>query len=351
MKSQKSKLNAKVKEVTELRQDAVTKRWVLISTRRGKRPQEYRVKEKPPVTPIAECPFETPKAGGNAPAVLVFDAKGNNTSEEGSKWRVRVIPNKYPVLIDHDGVCAEEVTKGLEVSLAGIGKHEVIITKDHRKDLGDLPVRDVALVVRAWRDRMRDIARDACIQYVLVFQNHGKDAGASVQHPHSQLIALPIVPPDVARSLEGSLAYFDSNKCCVHCDILSSERKARVRVVGETKDFIVLTPYAPHAPFELRIFPKKHQSDFRLLDERGVTAFAEILKQALHGISHTLGEYSYNMFVHTAPVGKGDHSHYHWHVEVLPKSSTHAGLEFGTGILALSITPESAAEMFRKKWK
>jgi len=343
--------NKKSKEITELRQDVVTGRWVLISTRRGKRPQEYRVKERPPITPISECPFESPKAGGNAPAVLVFDAKGRPTHEEGNKWRVRVIPNKFPVLEDHDGVCAEKVVRGLESTIPGIGKHEVIITKDHKRDIGDLPTSEVSLVARAWRDRMREIAKDECIQYVLVFQNHGKDAGASVQHPHSQLIALPIVPPDVARSLEGSKLYYARAKSCVHCDIVAHERKTKTRIVGETNEYVVLTPYAPHAPFEIRIIPKEHKSDFRLLDDAGLDAFADVLKKSIRVIGQSLGAFSYNLFIHTAPVGKGNHEHYHWHVEILPKSSTHAGVEFGTGILVLSVDPETVAAHFRAKWK
>jgi len=337
-------------EVTELRQDAVTGRWVLISTRRGKRPQEFKIKIKPPVTPISECPFEDREAGGNAPAVLVLNRKGEHISETGA-WRVRVIPNKYPVLEDHDGICAEVDARGLEVSIAGIGKHEVIITRDHKRDLERMPQREVELSVRAWRDRMRSISEDKCIQYVLVLQNHGKDAGASVQHPHSQLIALPIVPPDVARSLDGSAAYFDAHHTCVHCDILAHERKAKVRIVGETKEYIVLTPYAPHAPFEIRIFPKQHESDFRTLSDKGIATFAEVLQKSLRTIERSLGSFSYNMFVHTAPVNRGGYEHYHWHIEILPKSSTHAGVEFGTGILVLSVAPESAAEHFRKHWK
>ena len=337
-------------EVTELRQDPVTKRWVLISTRRGKRPQEFRVKEKIPVTPISVCPFESAKAGGNAPAILVRDPKGKAIREDGN-WAVRVIPNKFPILESHDGTCAKATTRGGNVVMPAIGKHEVIITRDHVRDIADLPVGVGTLVVRAWRDRMRDIAEDPCIAYVLVFQNHGKDAGASVQHPHSQLIALPVVPPDVARSLEGSRAYEHAHHACVHCAMLVAEKKDRVRVIAETKDFLVLTPYAPHAPFEVRIFPKLHSPDFRTLTDGQTIVFADVLKRTLQMITKSLGHFSYNLFVHTSPVSNEDHAHYHWHVEILPKSSTHAGVEFGTGILVLSVAPEDAAAHFRSKWK
>lgn len=338
--------------VNELRQDLVTGRWVIISTSRGKRPQEFRINEKIPPTPIADCPFEDPEGNGiNGSAFRAYSKNGERTEKPDRSWVVQVIPNKFPILEDHDGICAEKITHGEYTSMPAIGRHEVIITRDHESDIADLPVEIDAILVRAWRDRMRDIAEDKCIAYILVFQNHGKEAGASVQHPHSQLIALPVVPPSVERSLAGSLEYQQTHNTCVHCAIIANEQKEGLRVIAETTGFIVLTPYAPHAPFEVRIFPKHHVHDFRTLTTMDIEELADVLKRALQMITVAIGHFSYNLFIHTSPVSAGDHSHYHWHVEILPKSSTHAGVEFGTGVLVLSVAPEDAAAHFKSKWR
>lgn len=336
---------------SELRQDLVSGEWVVIATGRGRRPNDFAVKngEKAKTTAPANCPFDFLEDD----AKLVVTKKGEVMEtgkinrESANDWFVSVIPNKYPAL-SLVNRCAEFYPAGPYRFTEGVGFHEVIVTRPHDRTMAEMSVTEVAHVVRSYRERYKKLSDEECIEYISILHNHGPLSGASVAHPHSQLIAIPVVPPDVLRSIAGSERYFVTKKQCVHCVIVDFEQKEGKRVIFENEHFIAFAPFASHAAFEIRIFPKRHEAEFQLIDETELLAFAEAFRVALAKLHYGLKNPSYNFFIHTAPTKpKGGYLHYHWHLEILPKTSVWGGFEFGTGIEISTIAPEDAAEFLR----
>lgn len=327
---------------SEFRQDLVSGDWVLIAPSRLRRPKFFAGKEKAGVTvPKSKCPFENPQKSGNAAPVLVYQ------KDSGKDWFLQVIPNKYPAV--GPGRCGVINRRGPYASQAGTGSHEIVIMRDHDRYFAQYTAGEMKKVLSAYQDRYRSLAREECINYISIFHNHGRGAGASVPHPHSQILALPVVPPDVGRSINGSREYFHKNGKCVHCAMLAEEIKDKKRIVFENRSAIVFAPFASHSNFELRIFPKKHEAYFEKMGEKEIAHIAEALKQALRKIYKGLKDPSFNFFIHTAPsVPYQDYQHYHWHIEILPKTSTFGGFELGTGIDIVSMPPEMTAAFFRK---
>ncbi|MBI4224800.1 MAG: galactose-1-phosphate uridylyltransferase [Candidatus Sungbacteria bacterium] len=344
-----------MKNISELRQDIVSGDWVVIATGRSKRPNDFLVQKHIPFTqPKSTCPFE--KRFPDARVVY-----GKNGPTEGSDWWVQTVLNKYPAF--DKGICAVFNKKGPYVSTNGAGAHEVVITADHTRSFADMTDQEAELVVHMYQDRFRMLQDDICVKYISLFHNHGKLAGASIAHPHSQIIAIPVVPPDVASSLEGSERYFAKEKKCVHCIMLQYDLKEKTRIVYSSKYFAAVTPFASRTAFEIRIFPKVHQSRFEDISPDEQKDFAHVLRVSLAKLYRGLKNPDYNFFLHTAPVNsdvasrvknshqaKLDHSyeHYHWHFEILPKTAIWAGFEIGTGIEISTISPESAAKFLRK---
>ncbi|OGD30965.1 hypothetical protein A2833_00265 [Candidatus Azambacteria bacterium RIFCSPHIGHO2_01_FULL_44_55] len=328
--------------ISELRQDAVSGDWVLIAPSRLKRPEFFAKKEKiRNLLPKSRCPFENPQKSGNAAPMLVYQ------KDSGKDWFLQVISNKYPAV--GPGHCGVINRRGHYVSQAGTGNHEIVIMRDHDKHLAQYTAGEIKRVLSAYQDRYRSLAREKCINYISIFHNHGREAGASVPHPHSQILTLPVVPPDVGRSIDGSKKYFHKNRKCIHCAMLADEIKDKKRIVFENKMAIVFAPFASHSNFELRIFPKKHEAHFEKMDKKELTYFAEALRQSLRKIYKGLKDPSFNFFIHTAPtIPHQDYQHYHWHIEILPKVSIWGGFELGTGIDIVSMSPEATAAYFKK---
>lgn len=317
-----------MKSISELRQDLVSGDWVVIATGRSKRPNDFIVPKRPAFAqPKSTCPFEKYFAGSD-------------------RW-VQTIPNKYPAF--DKGICAVFDTKGPYVLTNGAGMHEVVITADHTRSFAAMTDQEAALVVRMYQDRFRVLQEDNCVKYISLFHNHGRLAGASLSHPHSQIIAIPVVPPDVASSLAGSERYFAKEKKCVHCVMLHYDLKSKERLIYESEYFITVAPFASRTAFEMRIFPKAHQSRFEDIASKERADFAHVLRVSLAKLHSGLKNPDYNFFLHTAPVKKTrSHDHYHWHFEILPKTAIWAGFEIGTGIEISTIKPESAAAFLRK---
>ena len=236
----------------ELRKDPITGRWVIISTERGKRPNEF-LRESVVAANGKNCPFCPGSESKTPTEILVYGRSGGANNTPG--WSIRVVPNKFPALgiegdLDREG-------EGLFDKMNGVGAHEVIIeTPDHAATLASLPERAVEDVLWAYRDRMLDLKNDKRFRYILIFKNHGEAAGASLEHPHSQLIALPIVPRRVREEVDSCWHYYDEKERCIFCDIIRQERDTGERVIGENEHFITLAPYAPRFPFEMWLLPK-----------------------------------------------------------------------------------------------
>jgi len=340
--------------MSELRKDLISGRWVIIATERSKRPDDFRPAGGPARVedPPAFCPFCEGNEGKTPPEV--FALRGETTPQDSPGWRVRVVPNKFPAL--NRGTTPAKHTKGIFEWMEGIGVHEVVIENpDHRLELSDLPPGHIRDVLRVFQQRIRAIEEDLRYQYVQLFKNKGKEAGASLSHPHSQIVATPIIPKRVKEEIYGAERLHRSLGECIFCRIIREEQAMGERLVLENRHFAVIAPYASRFPFELAIYPLQHSSFFTSLREEAIESLAEILKTTLSRFKETLGDPPYNLVLHQAP----NRVHalkawpeidgiYHWHIEVFPILTKVAGFEWGTGFYINPVPPETAAGFLKK---
>jgi UDPglucose--hexose-1-phosphate uridylyltransferase len=230
----------------------------------------------------------------------------------------------------------------------GVGVHEVIISSpSHCDDLADLPLATIERIVDAWVDRYRAHAANPTVQYSLLINNHGKEAGASLEHPHAQLFGIPLIPPNVQEEIDGVNRYREAHGSCVYCAVIARERECGDRVIFENDEFLVYAPYASRTPFEAAIIPRRHHARFEemTVDER--RAFAESLLELVARVTHGLNDPPFNFYIHSSPTRAARDVDYHWHLELLPKLAIAAGFELATGVMINVATPEAAAEFLR----
>jgi len=238
---------------------------------------------------------------------------------------------------------------GIYDKMNGIGAHEVVVeTPLHQETLATLSTQAVENVLLAYRDRIIDLRRDFRLRYVMVFKNHGVAAGASLEHSHSQIIALPIVPRRVIEEVEGAKAYFNYKDRCAYCDIIRQELHQKTRIVSETQAFLSIAPYASRFPFETWILPKTHFPSFELMEPFHYGQAAQILSDTLIKLNQVLHDPPYNYIIHTSSSPEQDRDHYHWHFEIMPKLTKVAGFEWGTGFYINPTPPEEAAAYLRE---
>lgn len=317
----------------EIRKDPVFGRWVIIASERGLRPNEFRAGQEAGYS----CPFCAGHEELTPPEIYSLPGPDG-------RWRLRVVRNKYPAL--EAGGSVENRRAGIYDKMDGMGFHEVVIeTPEHGRLLEQMPEEAVADVVRTFALRVREIKKDPRIKYVMIFKNHGRNAGASLLHPHSQIIAMPMAPLRVMQEIDGSADYHRERGTCVFCDIVREESDFKKRVVGENADFLAVTPYASRFSFETWILPKKHASHFETLPDAQAASLAQVIKTTLAKLNDSLPELSYNLIVHTMPVQDAPADHYHWHIEIMPKLTHVAGFEWGTGFYINTVSPEDAAEI------
>lgn len=340
--------NKKVKFPSELRYDLVSKDWVVIATGRAKRPEMFkREKKQKESVPKSQCPFCN--INQQEKPTLVFDHGKKMPVGKGipKSWTVVSIPNKYPAFSKSDSF--NERVEGPYHIMDGVGFHEVVVTRNHEKQIAQFSTNQAKELISAYQERYLDLMNEKLVSYISIFHNSGKEAGASVVHPHSQIIALPLIDPDLQSSIDGSAAYFKEYGRCVHCDMLAWDKKDGRRIVFENEEFIVVVPFASRVAFETRVYPKIHHAYFERITNGQKDYFAEALRIALGKICKALNDPAYNFFIHTAPCDGKDYNHYHWHLEILPKTSIWAGFELGAGIEISTIKPETAAEYLRKQ--
>lgn len=327
----------------QLRKDPVLGRWVIIATERGKRPTDFAT--EPEERKGGFCPFDEGNEDKTPPEVLAYRASGTAPNSPG--WKVRVVPNKFPALSIEGEL--DRAGEGMYDKMNGVGAHEVVIeTPEHDRRFSDLPADHIALVIKAIQERMLDLQGDHRFRYIQVFRNSGNAAGASLEHPHSQLIALPILPKRLKEELTGSKKYYNYKERCVFCDIVAQEAWTRSRVVCENDDFMTIAPFAGRFPFETWILPKSHFPSFEVMDADVRKRFAAVLKETLTRINIALSYPPYNFIVHSSPSGERDLSYYHWHVEIMPKLTKVAGFEWGSGFYINPTPPEEAACYLRE---
>jgi len=327
----------------ELRKDPIHGRWVIIATERGRRPSDFVIEQQKPAGGF--CPLCEGNEDKTPPEVLAF--RNNGTRPNSPGWSLRVVPNKFPALriegdLDREG-------EGMYDKMNGVGAHEVVVeTPLHEETLATLPVKGVEEVLWAYRERIIDLRRDKRLRYVLVFKNQGVAAGASLEHSHSQLIALPIIPRRVVEEIEGAKNYFQFKDRCVFCDIIRQELQQRSRVIVENSDFLSVAAFASRFPFETWILPKKHHSHFEYMEPFEYKLAAQILSDTLQRINRVLGNPPYNFIIHTSSFSDADKEYYHWHFEIMPKLTKVAGFEWGTGFYINPTPPEEAANYLRE---
>jgi len=330
----------------QLRKNPITREWVIIATERSKRPSDFTQAENTSNRPTfsATCPFCPGNEHMTPPEVLAFRPPGSPANTPG--WWVRVVSNKFPALaiegeLDRSGV-------GMYDFMNAVGAHEVIIeTPEHDKCMATIPPKQAEEAWWACYQRMVDLSKDPRFKYILIFRNHGKVAGASLEHPHSQLIALPMVPMEVKQELVGTERYYDYHDRCIFCDMIRQERNFGKRVIAETDEFLAFEPFAPKFPFETWVIPKRHIRSFSDEPEL-LPAFSSIVQRVLQMIGKCLSYPPYNYTLHTVPIdGEKEHI-FHWHLEIAPRLTIAAGFEMGTGIYINVTSPEDAAEHLRQ---
>lgn len=329
---------------SELRRDAVTGRWIIANTSHPSRAADFEI-ESSDIKGTGTCPF-CPNNEKMTPPEIYAERPGA-VNPNGPGWTIRVVPNKFPAL----QIEGELKRHGIGVfdASTGVGAHEVIIEgTDHKKQLDDLDVPEIARMLRTYQLRSKDLRGDERLKYILIFKNHGFAAGASLEHSHSQLIALPIVPTRVQDELTGCERYFEQRDRCIYCDIIHHELDEQERIIVETTGFVSFTPFVSRFPYEVCIAPKYHRADFLLVPQNELMDLAQALKETLKRIRATLRNPAYNLMLHTAPTEDGNREDYHWHFELIPILTRVAGFEWGSGFYINPTPPEVAAEDMRQ---
>lgn len=322
------------KDLPELRYDLLNDDWVIISPVRAKR-----LKKKP----TSGCPFCNIESQEAPTLIYSHGKKANNLKD----WTTVVIPNKYPILSPHYKY--GEKKEGFFYSkIKAPGFHELVITKDHDKSLALLPINKVKEVLTCYQDRINEYKKHDFAKNVVVFHNHGKEAGGSQPHPHCQILTVPLIDKEFRITLKRSEDYFKKNKKCIRCTIEKEEMKGKKRIVFENEHFLAYIPFAPKFTFQTIISPKKHSSRFESITEKEKESLAEALKEVLRRMYKGLKNPPYNFYLHTSPLDK-DYPYFHWYFSVFPRTSILAGFEMGAQMEVPTLYPEDQAEFLRKQ--
>ncbi len=335
-------------QAPEFRRDPVTGRWVIVAPERSLRPMALEGAEPRHRAGREDrpCPFCTGQEHDTPNEVFAIRSPG--TSPDSPGWQLRVVPNMYPA-VREIGSTEGRSNEGFFQQYPGAGRHEVVIESPHHvanpAHLSDDLFRDVFI---AYRERLNAHAADPALQYVSVFKNVGAEAGASLGHCHSQLVALPLIPDLVHQELSGSQDYFMRSGRCVFCDLVRFELAENVRLVTETPHLLAIGAYAGRFSHETWVLPKLHASRYETISDSLAAELAGLMKRLVSALDRVLAEPAYNWFLHAAPLRSPELPHYHWHFELMPRTSRPAGLEWGTGCFINAVAPEAAAVQLRE---
>jgi len=334
--------------MSQLRKDLISGRWVIIASERSKRPDDFRSSAEPqPEKPDAFCPFCAGNESKTPPEVYSLRREGTRPDQDG--WSVRVVPNKFPAL--ERGERTERQHEGLFEAMSGVGVHEVVIeTPEHGTELCDLPQPHLTDVLETFRRRIISIEKEEQYQYVQLFKNKGRAAGASLSHPHSQIVATPIIPKRIKEELYSAERLFKKHQSCIFCRIIEQEMALGRRIIHTDAHFCVMVPFASRFPFELQVFPLRHSAHLADMLPEETSSLAAALKDVLSKIKGLLSDPPYNLVLHQAPspsLSRGEwpgiSKNYHWHLEIMPVLTRVAGFELGTGFYINPVPPEAAA--------
>jgi UDPglucose--hexose-1-phosphate uridylyltransferase len=329
----------------ELRRDPVDGRWVIISTGPQKRKVDFHTNKYEGKGRGKGCPFCPGRESMTPGEILAFRETGTAPNSPG--WRVRVIPNKFPALVVEGELNREGV--GYYDKMNGIGAHEIIIESPRHEDVhASLSLKQLEEVFTAYRERIIDLHRDKRFKYVMVFKNYGEAAGAGMEHPHSQLIAIPILPKQIIEETNGSKEYYGYKERCIFCDIIQQELEQEDRIIAMNEGFLAVCPWAPKFPFEIWILPRHHDSSYEDSSNEQFAQLAQVISEVHKRLDAALDRPHYNTVLHTSPFEIQYNDYYHWHIEIMPRITRVAGFEYGTGFYINPVPPEEAAQFLRE---
>lgn len=341
----------------ELRKDYLLERWVVIATERSRRPTDFAKPRSEPAK-TSNCPMCVGNENVTPPASMLYlkEAEGIKRAvdpavgERPKNWLVRSFPNLYPAFVPpKESKDTSEIIKDDSFGYA-IGAHEVLAeSPNHDEGPADAELPQLELMVNAYIDRLAELSSKPYVKYVSIFRNYGHEAGASLTHAHSQIVATPVIPTKLQQEQTAAKAFFEKNKKCAFCNIIEKESKSP-RLILEDDYFIVFAPYASVTPMEFWIMPKRHSQNLLDLTQSEISAFAKTLKTSLKALKDLVNDPPYNYGFHLA-INQDVKDYYHWHLEVYPKLSIWAGFELNTGIYINTVKPETAAESLRKTIK
>ncbi len=323
-------------KLNEFRQDLASGEWVLFATGRTYSMRTFQDHYQS----VADCPFEDLAVSGNELIWYYPDAESR---------QIAVIKNKFPAV--QSGQCGPTYQIGPFDAHTGNGEHDIVLFKDHDLHFNDFTTEQLTEATRVYKKRYLEMAQmSECIAYVMIFHNFGYEAGASIYHPHTQMISMPILPPHIFRSLAGAERFYKKNNKKVYDVMLDWEMEQKKRIVFENDHFVALCPFASHEPYEVRIFPKDSSARFENMSVEQEIAFADALRQVLRKIKNGLNNPPFNFFIHTSPVATtlNVDDFYTWHLEITPKSKIVSGFELGTGIDINVVDPDDAAKLLRE---
>lgn len=332
----------------EFRRDPVCGRWAVVAPERSNRPMglagaEPRHRGNGERRPCPFCPgqeYDTPHE------VLAYRDAGS--SADGPGWQLRVVPNKFPAVRPDVGEVACATEGMVFLTTPGLGRAEVLIEcPEHVPDPTKLSDDQFAAVFRAYRERMLTLGDDPRLAYAALFKNVGAEAGASLGHTHSQIVAMPVVPGIIDRELAGAGEFFARTKRCLFCDLIARELKDDDRVIARTEHFVAVAAYAPRFAYEFWVLPLHHSARYETIRDAHARELAGLMKRVLIALDRVQSEPAYNWFLHTAPLRSPELPHYHWHLEVLPRTARPAGLEWGFGCFITTVSPQTVAAELR----
>jgi UDPglucose--hexose-1-phosphate uridylyltransferase len=329
--------------MSELRRDPITGRTVIIAPERLSSTRLWRATTAP--QPREDlCPFCEGQEHLAGRELLAWRTSGQ--SYNGPGWRVRVVPNRIPALRVESSYTPP--SSALFQTLGGLGAHEVIIeSSQHHAEWATMTADDIRLVLWAWRERIRDLRRDVRLKTFLIVKNVGAGAGATLDHPHSQLLALPFVPLHLDDELRGAREREQRDRRCAYCTLIDEELVADVRVIAADTETVAISAFASRVPFETWILPRRHLAAFDEECDDCLASIAARVRDTIGRMHVALNGAPYSVLLHTAPVGEAAAA-YHWHLEVIPRLAPGNGLAWGGGIHVNPVTPEEAARVLRE---
>lgn len=328
--------------LNEFRQDLVSGEWVLFAAGRASRPVEHAPEQKAKRQAQADCPFEDPEKFGNEVVATYFN-------QDQKDWFAKVAKNKFPAVLEGEAGPLKNI--GPFSVYEAKGMHEVVIFRDHERCMSQYSKEEFARIIKIYQERYIATLDHGSRKYTLIFHNHGYRAGASIQHPHSQIMSIPILPPDVKRSLRGSEDFYRKHDRRIYDAMIEWEIGEKKRIVYENEDFIAFCPFVSKTPYEVRVFPKESHAHFEKMPEEQHVVFGDMMRVVLSKIAKALHDTDYNFFIHTAPIGETNvdpHKFYTWHAEVIPKLSLTGAFELGSGVDVNIIDPDEAAKLLRE---